>query len=205
MVNVLQDIAGPSIVDIGVSNDDDISMMPEHRRTDEGQKLDELFKKVENELYFGCKKFSTLTILVKLIHIKVLNRWMNKSFDMLLELLKNAFSNDTKIPSSHYEARKKLNDLGLGSENIHVCKYDCAIFWKKNANLQNCSIYKEPRYQMVGGKGKKVPHKVIRYLLLTPRLKWLYASRHIAEDMRWHYDKRSMVDGVLRHPTDGEE
>ena len=55
MVNVLQDVAGPSVVDIGVSNDDDISMMPKHRRMDEGQKLDELFKEVKNELYLGCK------------------------------------------------------------------------------------------------------------------------------------------------------
>ena len=36
-------------------------------------------------------------------------------------------------------------------------------------------------------------------------MKWLFASRHTTEDIRWHYDKRSMVDGVLRHPTDGEE
>ena len=91
MVNVLQDVVGPSVVDIGVSNDDDISMMPEHRRMDEDQKLDKLFKEVENELYPGCTKFSTLTFLVKLMHIKVLNRWTNKSFDMLLELLKVVF------------------------------------------------------------------------------------------------------------------
>ena len=61
-------------MDIGVSNDDDISMMPKHRRMDEGQKLDELFMKVENKLYPRYKKFSTLTFLVKLIHIKVLNQ-----------------------------------------------------------------------------------------------------------------------------------
>ena len=36
MVNVLQDIAGPSVVDISISNDDDISMMPKHRRMDQG-------------------------------------------------------------------------------------------------------------------------------------------------------------------------
>ena len=80
---------------------------------------------------------------------------------MLLELLKDAFPNDTKIPSSHYEARKKLNDLGLGYENIHVCKHDYAIFWKENANLQNYPICKEPRCQMIDEKGKKVPHKVM--------------------------------------------
>ena len=62
------------------------------------------------------------------MHIKVLNRWTNKSYNMLLELLKEAFSNSTRIPSSHYKAKKKMNELGLGYENIHVCKHDCAIF-----------------------------------------------------------------------------
>ena len=45
----------------------------------------------------------------------------------------------------------------------------------------------------------------MQYFLLTSRLKQLYASRHTAEDMRWHYDKRLITDGVLRHPTDGED
>ena len=57
---------------------------------------------------------------------------------------------------------------------------------------------------MVGEKGKKVPHKVIWYFSLTSRLKHLYASRHTAEDMRRHYDKWLVVDGILRHPIDGE-
>ena len=35
-------------------------------------------------------------------------------------------------------------------------------------------------------------------------LKHLYGSRHIAEDIRWHYNKQLVVDGVLRHPADGK-
>ena len=123
---------------------------------------------------------------------------------MLLELLKDVYLNGTRISSSHYKEKKKLNELGLGYENIHVCKYDCALFWKENAHLEKCPICNEPRYQMVEEKGKKVAHKVMRYFPIIPRLKCLYGSRYIAEDMRWHYDKRPVVDGVLRHPADGE-
>ena len=57
---------------------------------------------------------------------------------------------------------------------------------------------------MVGQKGKKVLHKVIRYFPLMPYLKYLYAPRHTAEDMRWHYDKWLVVDRVLRHLADEE-
>ena len=46
-------------------------------------KFDYLLGEANKELYPGCKKFSALTFLVKLMHIKVLNRWSDKSFNML--------------------------------------------------------------------------------------------------------------------------
>ena len=110
------------------------------------------------------------------MHIKVLNQWINKSFDMLLELLMDAFPNETRILSSHYKAKKKMNELGLGYENTHVCKCDCALFWKENVHLEKYSICNEPRYQMVEEKGKKVAHKVMRYFSITPHLKYLYTQ-----------------------------
>ncbi|KAA0053316.1 late secretory pathway protein AVL9-like [Cucumis melo var. makuwa] len=51
----------------------------------------ELMNEARNPFYPECTKFSSLNFLVKLMHIKVLNNWSNKSFDMLLELLKDAF------------------------------------------------------------------------------------------------------------------
>ena len=87
--------------------------------------IDNLFGEAHKVLYLGCTKFSTLTFLVKLMHIKVLNRWSNKSFDMLLELLLDAFPNGTSIPKSHYDMKKMLRDFGLGYDSIHACKYDC--------------------------------------------------------------------------------
>ncbi|KAA0037353.1 CACTA en-spm transposon protein [Cucumis melo var. makuwa] len=57
-------------------------------------------------------------------NIGVLNGWSNKSFDMLLEHLIAAFSMCSRIiPSSFYEAKRKLHDLGLGYETIHAYKY----------------------------------------------------------------------------------
>ena len=73
-------------------------------------------------LYPGCTNFFSLNFLVKLMQIKILNNWSNKSFDMLLELLKDAFSIGTFITKSFYEAKRKLCDLGLGYDFIHACK-----------------------------------------------------------------------------------
>ena len=82
------------------------------------------------------------------MHIKVLNRWSNKSFDMLLELLLDAFPNGTSIPKSHYDMKKMMRDFGLGYDSIHACKCGCALFWKENENLHNCPVCGEPRYNV---------------------------------------------------------
>ncbi|KAA0043334.1 CACTA en-spm transposon protein [Cucumis melo var. makuwa] len=42
------------------------------------------------------------------------------------------------IPSLFYEAKRKLRDLGLGYETIHMCKYGCVLYWKEFADLQHC-------------------------------------------------------------------
>ncbi|KAA0066369.1 uncharacterized protein E5676_scaffold602G00810 [Cucumis melo var. makuwa] len=55
------------------------------------------------------------------MHVKVLNGWSNKFFNMLVELLRVTFSMCSSIvPSSFYEAKRKLRDLGLGYKNIHA-------------------------------------------------------------------------------------
>ena len=43
--------------------------------------------------------------------MKVHNHWSNKSFDMLLKLLNNAFFEGTVLPKSHYEAKKIFQGL----------------------------------------------------------------------------------------------
>ncbi|KAA0033109.1 putative transposase [Cucumis melo var. makuwa] len=92
---------------------------------------------------------------------------------MLLELLRAAFPIcSSTIPSSFYEAKRKLHDLGLGYETIHACKYDYVLYWKEFIDLQHCPTCGEARY------------------------------KEGCADMRWHRDKRVEMDDVLRHPTD---
>ena len=46
----------------------------------------ELLNQASCDLYLGCSKFSSLNFLAKMMHVKILNGWTNKSFDMMLEL-----------------------------------------------------------------------------------------------------------------------
>ena len=193
MADVLEDVVGRT----EVNDEQNAGLDSSHR-----EKYDDLFLEMEKELYPGCKSFHSLNFLVKLMHLKVLNKWTNKSFDMLLKLLKEAFPEGCNLPDSHYAAKKKLAQLGLGYESIHVCKNDCSLFWKEHAQKEQCPICNESRWVDKNTKGKKVPQKVLRYFPLTPRLQRLYGSRHTAKDIRWHNVERSK-DGVLRHPADG--
>lgn len=139
------------------------------------------------------------------MHIKVLNKCSNKCFDKILDLLNKAFLKGTRLPKSYYEAKSQLRALGLGYESIDICKNDCVLFWKENANLSECPICAESQWADKGAKGKKVAHKVLRYFPITPRLKrFMYSSRHIAMDMRWHDVSRPKTDGILHHPPDAE-
>ncbi|KAF7152774.1 hypothetical protein RHSIM_Rhsim01G0079500 [Rhododendron simsii] len=75
------------------------------------KKFFSLLKEAERELYPGCSKFSTLSFIVRLLHIKTLSGWTDKSFTMLLELLKEAFPEGDTLPKSFYATRVLLKDL----------------------------------------------------------------------------------------------
>ncbi|XP_028055405.1 uncharacterized protein LOC114259573 [Camellia sinensis] len=156
-------------------------------------------------LYPGCKNSDTLlSFVIQMLHLKIENRWSNKSFDKVLEIQRRFLPEGHVVPRSIYECKKSLRDLGLGYEPIDECKHDCVLFWKENAHLEKCPTCQASRYRVNDSKGKKIPHKILRYFPLTPRLRRLYMSRKTAKDMRWHSDKR-VDDGVGRHPADCKE
>ncbi|KAL3370740.1 hypothetical protein AABB24_007665, partial [Solanum stoloniferum] len=170
----------------------------------EAKFFDKLLEEAERELYPGCKKFSKLLFLVKLLHLKVYNQWSNKSFDMLLELLKDAFPIGETLPKSYYDAKNMLQGLGLGYISIHACKNDCMLYWAEHKDRQECPHCATSRWKIDNGKDKKIPHKVLRYFPLKPRLQRLFMSSKTSVDMRWHKEKHLDEANVLRHPADSE-
>ena len=78
-----------------------------------------------------CIKFSSLNFLVKLMHLKVSNKWTNKSFDSLIKLLKYALPEGNRLPVSQYDAKKKMMKLGLGYE-LHMCENTIVPYFRKN-------------------------------------------------------------------------
>ena len=80
---------------------------------EDANKFYNLLREAEHELYPRCKKFTKLSFIIRLFHMKCLNGWSNKSFTMLFELLKEALPEGETLPSNYYEAKKILYDLGL--------------------------------------------------------------------------------------------
>ena len=72
------------------------------------------------------------------MHVKVLNSYSNKSFDMLLELLKAAFPMcTTTISSSFYEGKQNLHDLGM---DTRLFMRVSTIVYCTGRNLAICKI-----------------------------------------------------------------
>ncbi|CAL5386551.1 unnamed protein product [Camellia sinensis] len=113
----------------------------------ETNKFARLMRDAEQDLYPDCQRFSKLSFMVKLLHLKIFNRWSNKSLTMLLELLKEALPIGETLPCSYNEAKQIIRDLGLDYQKIHVCKNDCVLFWKEYENEDECPTCKAPRYK----------------------------------------------------------
>ncbi|XXG59043.1 hypothetical protein AAC387_Pa04g1191 [Persea americana] len=102
------------------------------------QKFEKLLKDAQRALYPGCTKFTLLSFVIKMLHVKVLNNLSNKAFNMVMMIMKDVIPESEMVPSSLYEAKKFLRELGLGYKSIHACKNDCVLFRKENENLENC-------------------------------------------------------------------
>ena len=76
MFDVLDDI---------ISNDAEVDLLGAQSSN---VQYDDLFTALNSELHPGVSLFSSLNFLVKLMHLKMMNKWTNKSFDEMLNLLK---------------------------------------------------------------------------------------------------------------------
>ncbi|GJN35321.1 hypothetical protein PR202_gb24076 [Eleusine coracana subsp. coracana] len=197
--DLLQDLAG------GLDEMGGLEVNDMHNNGD----MESFYKLVDDagkELYPGCKNFSKLCFMVRLQHIKFLGGWSNKSFDMLLELLKDVLHEGSSLPKNFNGAKNKVKCLGLGYTNVHAYENDCILFWKKNELLNVCptcntSRWKSEKTSRNGKRVHRVPRKVLPYFPIKKMLQRYFMTSKTAADTRWHDEGRAK-DGLLRHPVD---
>ena len=129
--------------------DDHTDEKPNGLEREDLRKCIRLFKDAQRKVYPTREKFSVLSFIFMILHVKVYNKWSNKSFDMVMQVFKDILPEcDPTVPWTLYDAKKFLRDLGLGHETIHSCKNDCALFWKESANLEKCPTCDTCRYKL---------------------------------------------------------
>ncbi|KAL2894401.1 polyprotein [Bienertia sinuspersici] len=176
-------------------------------------KFERLLEASNKGLYEGCTTFSKLSFLLRMFNIKCMFHLPGECFDMLLELLIEAFPHIMQFPSSYYESKKMINHLGLGYEKIDACPNNCILYRGEFSDKNECPICHASRWKKKSKGGEtsgentnaknNEPAKVLRYFPLIPRLRRLYMSSKTAEDMIWHgKDREEKKDGKLRHPSD---
>ncbi|KAL0684262.1 hypothetical protein Bca4012_051110 [Brassica carinata] len=155
--------------------------------------FDEMFADYNQELYPGCDKFTKLSFILKLYHIKCMCGISDKEISMVLDLMKEAFSH-AKLPDSFNDMKKVIRKLGMTYESIHACPNDCMLYWEADAERGVCKVceasrWKDTKSTEVSGSGKKKkrsPAKVLRYFLLKPQLQRLFMSSKTTAHMRWN-------------------
>jgi hypothetical protein len=72
-------------------------------------------------------RHSKFSFIVRMLYIKSRYRISNAGFSTMMNLISSG-SFKSELSNSYAEAKKYLRELGLGYENIHVCKNNCVLF-----------------------------------------------------------------------------
>jgi len=162
----------------------------------------------ETPLYVGSTKFTGLSAILRLMNLKAINGWTDKSFTELLELLNEMLPGGNTLPTQMYDVKKILCPMGMKYKRIHACPNDCILYRKEFEDLKKCpkcgsSRYKQKRNSEDSGQIEKEGYtlKVVWYLPIVPKLKRFFANNKDTKNLRWHATERR-CDGLLRHPAD---
>ncbi|CAK8542809.1 unnamed protein product [Lathyrus sativus] len=154
--------------------------------------VDTLQRDMEDSLYQRCKHFTRLSVVLRLFNLKVRGGWTDKSFNELLELLKQMFPECNTLSNRTYEAKKILCPMGLDYVKIHACRNDCLLYRKDFENMKKSLRCGELRYKKNdngvddddGVTSKGVPAKVMWYLPIITRIKRLFSNVSDAKNTR---------------------
>ena len=74
----------------------------------------------ETSLYPRSTNFTRLSAMLRLMNLKAIHGWTNKSFTKLLQLLKDMLPKGNTLPNRNYEAKKILCPMGMKYKKMHV-------------------------------------------------------------------------------------
>ncbi|CAL1402260.1 unnamed protein product [Linum trigynum] len=132
--------------DFGRANECLTTAEPSHGPNNNGA-LARLLKDANCPLYPDCKKISKLSYVMKMMNIKIQTNSSDKAFNQYLELIKEGLPNGETLPTSFYEVKKYMRDLGFGYTIIDACPNNCVLYRGQLEAARECPKCKEPRFK----------------------------------------------------------
>jgi hypothetical protein len=121
------------------------------------------------------------------VEVQLSNNCCNDVVKLIIGLLPA----DHKMPENLYQSKKIVLSLGMNYEKIDACENNCMLLWRDHENDTHCMRCNKSRYAVVvDEKGIEITTKVqvkqLQYMLITPRLKWLFLNQETTKQMRRH-------------------
>ncbi|KAL3498314.1 hypothetical protein ACH5RR_041046 [Cinchona calisaya] len=126
---MLDDMQRSTFIEIGHGGSES-TLEIDKTKEDNLARFDKLLKDAERELYTGCK-LSLLSSLLKLLHVKVLNKWSNKSWNMLVEVLQEI------LPEGILVVLKEVFEIELVLKVRPFAKTDYITLKEEEYNLMH--------------------------------------------------------------------
>jgi hypothetical protein len=159
-----------------------------------------LLTEAQRELYPGCKDATKVSFIVRIFQIKCMFGLSNNALEAISQLFSFLLPKGHCVLDTLEKVQKVVRDVGLDYQKIHACIDDCVLFWKEYADLDTCPTCGESRWKTsdIGEKEessndaaapkRRVPQKILRYFLVTPRLQRLYIRASTSKYICWHKD-----------------
>jgi hypothetical protein len=153
-------------------------------------------------LYTGSK-LSCLSATLLILNSCHTHGCTTTFIDELFRLLsKSVLPDVNSLPISEYQASKKLRELGLSYNSIHVYANLCMLFRGEYEHLTHCLKCHSPRYRRAGKSW--VPVKVLQHFPLLPRIRRMFSTPLQASYMSWHHHYHS-TDSMVRFVADSKQ
>ncbi|KAG5528923.1 hypothetical protein RHGRI_029546 [Rhododendron griersonianum] len=154
MVGMISDALRNQHIGTSVGNDERIPNDSQKGPDEATAAYLKLLENANTELYPGCKNFTSLSFIVRLLHMKVLHKLTNKTIDKFLAFFHEAFPEALNLPNSYYEAQNITDDLGFTYKTWDVCPRSCMLFRNEHANLDACVVCGESRWKVTITRSK---------------------------------------------------
>ena len=178
----------------------------EENRNPTAQQCYDMLDAVNNLLWPRCENHSQLSMVARMLNIKVEHHLSECEFDAIAKLMKEVVPKKNLIVESFYETKRMVRGLGLPIKKIHCCHNGYMIYLKEDLNKTLCRFCDHLNFKKndnTNGKGRKktdVPFKKMHYFPLKDWLLRLYSSKATANEMRWHAE-HVVEDDVMQHPS----